>query len=198
MTQIPLIIRRIIADPDTRQAVATIWNSFELSDEANRDMPCTVAVAFAVRGGHLYMTTFMRSNDVWLGVAYDYGMFTRLQITLAWVLGVGIGEYTHTVANLHVYERDVDKTYQLHAPEGGESVPVAPIPLGWEDKVSDLNTAEFRWYSVRRWMEAAVLGQEMPYDAPEEARWYGERLKPHASGLEFHPVSRYVLPRADS
>jgi hypothetical protein len=60
-SQIPLMLERICDDPDTRQAVSTIWNQLELVNKDNKDMPCTVALTWTLRDGKLNMQTFMRS-----------------------------------------------------------------------------------------------------------------------------------------
>lgn len=201
VAQIPLVLQRICSDPDTRQGVATIWSSLELINANNRDMPCTVALTWTLRQGRLHMQTFMRSNDVWLGVAYDYGMFSRLQIALAYCLGVGVGEYVHTAVNLHLYERDVDKTFGLTRPESGDypaDMPFAPVPREWDPQHLPLpyDQVETRWYQLRRWMEDAVLGNPLPDAAPFDARWHASRLKRHASGGVLGMYSRYVMPDA--
>jgi hypothetical protein len=196
--QIPLVLGRICDDPDTRQGVSTIWNQLELVNKDNRDMPCTVALTWTLRNGKLNMQTFMRSNDVFLGVTYDYPMFTRLQIAMAYALGVGVGEYVHTAVNLHLYERDVQKTLALHKPEAQEvpaDLPFAPTPRTWDlgDRPLPLSLVEERWYRVRCWMEAAALGKPLTDDAPPEAQWYADRLARHVSGGTMSMYSRYVL-----
>ena len=59
----------------------------------------------------------MRSNDVWWGLPYDVFQFTQLQLTLARLLDVAPGEYTHMVGSLHAYERDADGIDALVMPE---------------------------------------------------------------------------------
>jgi hypothetical protein len=196
--QLPHVLQRICDDVETRQAVATIWNALELLDHDNKDMPCTVALTWTLRDGKLNMQTFMRSNDVFLGVTYDYPMFTRLQISLAWALGVGVGEYVHTAVNLHLYERDLQKTEGLHRPEDAElpaDLPFAPVERDWSPQGTPLpwNQVQSRWSRVQEWMTCAVLGLALPVDAPDNAIWYAERLKRHVSAGTFHSRSRYVL-----
>lgn len=58
----------------------------------------------------------MRSNDVWLGAAYDFFQFTRVQIAMASVLGIVPGTYSHHVGSLHIYESNyaaVDKLKKI-------------------------------------------------------------------------------------
>ena len=52
------------------------------------------------------MTTYMRSNDLWMGFPNDVFQFTAIQIYLAMRLGVKLGSYTHIAGSLHLYDRD--------------------------------------------------------------------------------------------
>lgn len=90
-------------DPLSRQAVIHIKDA---SNEPTKDTPCTVALQYSIRDKRLYATTYMRSNDIWLGFPYDVFTFTCLQIKMAMELGVEVGEYTHIAGSLHLYERD--------------------------------------------------------------------------------------------
>lgn len=91
-------------DPESRQAVAVLWKP---DDDLNvKDVPCTVSLTFRIVGGCLELKTHMRSNDVILGVPYDWFMFSRLQMVMAEVLGVPTGPYVHHVDNLHLYDQD--------------------------------------------------------------------------------------------
>ena len=99
------VIDRLKNDPDSRQAVVTIWDP-KLDLLANkRDYPCTILHQFRIRDNKLNMSVYMRSNDVWLGAAYDFFQFTRVQIAMASVLGIKPGKYTHHVGSLHIYEQ---------------------------------------------------------------------------------------------
>lgn len=90
-------------DPNTRQAVIHIKDA---SDKPTKDTPCTVSLQFLLRDGKLHLTTYMRSNDIWLGFPYDVFSFTCLQILMANELDVDIGEYTHIAGSLHLYTRN--------------------------------------------------------------------------------------------
>lgn len=90
-------------DPNTRQAVIHIKDA---SNKPTKDTPCTVSLQFLLRDGKLNLTTYMRSNDIWLGFPYDVFSFTCMQIIMAFELGVEIGEYTHIAGSLHLYTRN--------------------------------------------------------------------------------------------
>ena len=118
------IIERLKADPDSRQAVVTIWNPATDLEDGKHDYPCTVLHQFRIRDGKLNMSVYMRSNDVWLGAAYDFFQFTRVQIAMASVLGIEPGTYTHHVGSLHIYEQHYDLATSLTY-----SDKITPIPV---------------------------------------------------------------------
>lgn len=92
-------------DPDSRRAVIQIRSAMD-SWLAKKDVPCTLALQFFLRGGALHMVANMRSSDLVLGIPHDVFAFTCLQELMALELGVGLGGYTHVANSLHVYDRD--------------------------------------------------------------------------------------------
>ena len=102
--QIGYVIDLLKKNPNTRQAVIHIK---EPSDKESKDVNCTVCLQFFIRDGKLYLTTYMRSNDLWMGFPYDVFQFTNLQILIAMILGVEVGTYTHVAGSLHLYARNV-------------------------------------------------------------------------------------------
>lgn len=111
--QLPLIIDRLVADPDSRQAQVVIWQVEHDNVIGLHDYPCTTSMQWMIRDGQLHMQVHMRSNDFWLGVPYDVFQFTQLQQTLASVLGIEVGAYRHSAASLHIYEKHYDKVEDL-------------------------------------------------------------------------------------
>jgi len=109
-TQWNYVVEELKKDPDSRRAVIHI-RSPQDSILAQLDVPCTLSLQFFLRGDKVYMVTSMRSSDVILGLAYDVPAFTLFQELLALQLTkelgrpIGLGDYTHLSASLHVYER---------------------------------------------------------------------------------------------
>ena len=127
------VIERLKNDPDTRQAVVTIWDpKLDLLPQ-KRDYPCTILHQFRIRDNKLNMTVFMRSNDVWLGAAYDFFQFTRVQLAMANVLGIEPGKYTHHVGSLHIYEQHYEAADKLYHIDRDKYEDIPPIHGGtWE------------------------------------------------------------------
>lgn len=75
------IIESLSADPNTRQAVLTIWIQ---NPPVSKDVPCTVSLTWNIRreaitGKQLLNChVFMRSSDAWLGLPYDMFNFSVL------------------------------------------------------------------------------------------------------------------------
>lgn len=91
-------------DPNTRQAVIHIKTA---DNKESKDVNCTVCLQFFIRHDKLYLTVYMRSNDIWLGFPYDVFQFTCMQILMSMQLGIGLGTYTHVAGSLHLYKRDL-------------------------------------------------------------------------------------------
>lgn len=102
-------VKRLLQEQaNTRQAVIHIKEPRDTFRSPTKDLNCTVCLQFFVRDEKLYMTTYMRSNDIWMGFPYDVFQFTALQVLLSMELGVGLGTYTHIAGSLHMYKRDYD------------------------------------------------------------------------------------------
>lgn len=97
-------IKELTKNRNSRRAVIHIK---EPSEKDSKDINCTCTLQFFIREGKLYMTTYMRSNDLWFGFPYDVFQFTCMQILMSMQLGVGLGTYTHIAGSLHLYKRDV-------------------------------------------------------------------------------------------
>ena len=178
--QFDIMIRRLKADPDSRQAVTTIWDKkFDLMED-KRDYPCTLTFTFHIRNKRLNMRTHMRSNDVMKGVGYDYFQFSRVQIAMAGVLGIPVGRYFHYADSLHLYDSDLEQVEQLHIPNNPEyHLPPAILGDTWTDVARQasecLQQAEFPdtflELSRDQWWYA---------DAMRDARWRTAKRKKEA------------------
>jgi thymidylate synthase len=111
-----LVVELLRRDPDSRQAVISIYDSDRDLGRSARDIPCTLALQFFVRGGRLDAWAVMRSQDAWLGMPYDFGQFTMLQFAVAQALGIAPGVYTHTLGSLHLYEKHWDAAADVRDP----------------------------------------------------------------------------------
>ena len=87
---------------DTRQAAISIYDGKEIN-KYTFDTPCTYAIQFTVVQDKLYMSVYMRSNDLWYGFCNDQYQFASLQEMVAERLNLPVGTYYHHAHNLHLY-----------------------------------------------------------------------------------------------
>jgi thymidylate synthase len=157
-------IEKLKNDNDTRQAVVTIWNPDYDNMPGKRDYPCTVLHQFRIRNNKLNMSVYMRSNDVWLGAAYDFFQFTRIQIAVAWVLGVEAGTYSHHVGSLHIYETNLTAAENLNYVSNVEAAP-ALVGANWR---------EVRDRAIR--VLDSVVDRDSVRSLSESERWYADAM----------------------
>lgn len=113
-------VQKLKDDPDTRQAVITLWDPILDNQPGHKDYPCTVALQLLLRNHHLIGRSVMRSNDAWRGIAYDLFQFGQLQATAANMLEVEVGPLYHQPGSLHMYLEDVPKVQDVkHTPDYG-------------------------------------------------------------------------------
>ncbi len=109
--------KSLIDDKDTRQAILR----FSLPEHqwvGNKDQTCTLHGIFMIRDNKLNLTINMRSNDLTLGLVYDLPWFISLIYKMKDELkdvypDLEIGNYTHYVHNLHIYDRDEEKILKM-------------------------------------------------------------------------------------
>ena len=100
--------------PESRQVVIQIYDvgkDFPIDNGQPRseDIPCNICSLLKVRDGKLEWSQIMRSNDILLGMPYNFVQFTSLQEILAGWLGLEVGSYNHYSDSLHLYCRDFNK-----------------------------------------------------------------------------------------
>jgi thymidylate synthase len=114
----------------SRQAVIQLFDARDIA-EGHKSIPCTCSLQFMIRRDALHLVTYMRSNDVFLGLPHDVFSFTMIQEIIARTLSVELGSYKHVVGSLHLYDYN-RKAVQRFFDEGWQSTetPMPPMPLG--------------------------------------------------------------------
>jgi thymidylate synthase len=138
--QYSVMIDRLKKDSYSRQCVVTIWNPERDMLEKKRDYPCTILHQFRIRDNKLNMSVYMRSNDVWLGAAYDFFQFTRVQLAMCSVLGIEPGTYAHHVGSLHIYENNYEAADRLTKADSVEPIPYF-TGRTWDEVVASAHTS---------------------------------------------------------
>lgn len=106
----------LLQDGDTRRAILYFHDSPSESLSVNApDLPCASTMQFFQRDGVLHAMTYMRSNDVFLGLPYDVFLFTMMHELMASELGLRLGVYQHVTGSLHLYRTDEEACAQLES-----------------------------------------------------------------------------------
>ncbi len=180
--QIEYVINTLEKDPDSRQALMTIWRE---NPGPSKDIPCTIMFHFLVRDGCLNMIIYMRSNDLWLGTPYDVFNFTTIQKLLASRLNLKVGVYTHVAGSLHLYKKDFDKIETVASISALKDFP-RPVAFNVDhminDKLSIFDTEGRRWFSD-------TLKQEMELSKEKNP----DRCERRISELKLTPFWSTVL-----
>jgi len=111
--QIENIIQRLKNDPNSRQALISIWNPMIDAQPGAWNVPCTVLHNILIRNGKLELTVYYRSLDLFGGFQHDMffsGFFAQLY---ARALNVEVGPLTIFANSLHVYDYDYDRLMAL-------------------------------------------------------------------------------------
>lgn len=166
--QLQAVERRLRDDPNSRQAYASIWDRELDIFPGKLDYPCTTGYTFSLRDDTLDTHVHMRSNDVWLGTAYDVFQHSRVHHAMAAAVGyVTAGRYIHNVTSLHIYERHWEATERLHHPfRDDEVTPPVLLSNTWD------NTA------VRARAALSAARDDSAYrNAPDDERWYAQAMR---------------------
>jgi thymidylate synthase len=123
------VVDQLKKDDSSRQAVLTIFNSDKDLNVNVKDVPCTLTLQYFVRDGKLLARTSMRSNDLYLGMPYDFVQFIALQGAIAQALDIPMGTYSHTVGSLHIYEQHMREAEFIKATRITE-MPYKPLWSG--------------------------------------------------------------------
>jgi thymidylate synthase len=183
---------------EDRRAVVTMFDSGDIVEAERgewKDIPCTISMQFLAREGALHAQVSMRSNDAWLGVPYDVHCFCQVQALMAAALDLDLGQYTHVVGSMHLYEPNFEKA--SHAVSGQE---VSIVRL--MSSPSQEEAEEFFDHGVPPW----VVDIEKQFREKNFARlgeviegsvggcWWSEKLAACALKLGAKIEDRY-LPR---
>lgn len=106
-------VQMLNKDRDSRQCIMHYNEPRHYQDENEKDVPCTVAAHFQIRDNALRAHVFQRSCDVVRGLSYDAPFHCWVLAELAKATSSVPGVFTHTIANLHFYEKDVELVKKL-------------------------------------------------------------------------------------
>lgn len=134
------IISALVADPTSRQAVATMWIQ---NPEPSKDIPCTISYQALLRNGFLHGVVNMRSSDIWLGLPYDFFNFSMISNVIAACLKVSVGSMTFNLGSSHLYETNWEAANRILASRETGSIfskPLYSLAESPSEKFVDIQT----------------------------------------------------------
>lgn len=102
--QIKSLVQKLKKSPDTRRAVAVTWDVEK--DHDHEEAPCLDVVQCLVQENKLFMTAFIRSNDMFEAWPENAIALRSLQYSIAEELSLPVGSLTTISGSAHIYERN--------------------------------------------------------------------------------------------
>lgn len=111
--QLCKIINRLKKDHDSRQLWLSIWDCNEDPNKLGgiSRVPCSLGYNFQFREGKLNIHYVMRSCDFGTHFCNDVYLGMRLLQYVCEKTGLPMGNFTHTMFSLHIYQKDIQGVF---------------------------------------------------------------------------------------
>lgn len=110
------LIHELKTNPFGRRHIMSLWQNEELSKEHGLD-PCCFMTTWSVteQDGvyRLHLKLEQRSSDYIVAGHINKMQYVALQMLVAREAGMQVGTFTHSVTNLHIYDRHIDAAREL-------------------------------------------------------------------------------------
>lgn len=111
--QIANIISKLKEDPTSRQQVLMSWDARVDNVDKAKNVPCPYTAVINIINGQLNIHLTLRSNDIIVGLPYDFLMYTLLGNLLANSLNVSPGILMYSIAHGHIYKPHYEIAEQI-------------------------------------------------------------------------------------
>ena len=142
--QISRVVEDLKTNPDSRRHIVSAWNVAEVDEMALP--PCHSLFQFYVADGRLSCQLYQRSADIFLGVPFNIASYALLNMMIAQVVDLEVGDFVHTLGDAHLYSNHIEQADKqlLRQPR---SLPTIRINSEVKDilgfKISDFELLEY-------------------------------------------------------
>lgn len=152
--QIQQVEDNIRNNPNSRRLVVSAWNVADVGKMALP--PCHCLFQFYVADNKLSCQLYQRSADFFLGVPFNIASYAMLTMMMARVTGLGLGDFVHTLGDVHLYHNHFDQA-RVQLQREPRSLPELKI-TGQQASILDFNFEDFRLtgYDPHPHIKAAV------------------------------------------
>ncbi|MEY4650127.1 MAG: thymidylate synthase [Bacteroidota bacterium] len=133
------VLEGIRRNPDGRRHIVSAWNPGYIDQMALP--PCHAFFQFYVADGKLSCQLYQRSADIFLGVPFNIASYALLIHMMAQDLGLGVGDFVHTLGDAHIYSNHME---QVQLQLGREVRPLPTLRLNPDVK----SLFDFRYEDV--------------------------------------------------
>jgi thymidylate synthase len=110
--QFELVAQRLENEPQTLHGSITVFNpTHDLKKP--KFVPCITRIKFTIRENKLFMTSFMRAQDIWLGFPYDINLLLTIFQLMSNRLKIEMGDYYHYCDVLRLYEDNYEPASKI-------------------------------------------------------------------------------------
>ncbi|WP_430533947.1 thymidylate synthase [Listeria rocourtiae] len=113
--QLADLIEMIKTNPNSRRLIVSAWNPEDVPSMALP--PCHTLFQFYVADGKLSCQLYQRSADIFLGVPFNIASYALLTHLIAREVGLGVGEFVHTMGDAHLYNNHIEQVKEQLARE---------------------------------------------------------------------------------
>ena len=107
--QISRVVKDLKNNPDSRRHIVSAWNVAEVDEMALP--PCHSLFQFYVADGRLSCQLYQRSADIFLGVPFNIASYALLNMMIAQVVDLEVGDFVHTLGDAHLYSNHIAVSY---------------------------------------------------------------------------------------